>query len=113
MSTLQKGRADRREALFGGQGTVQVYDLLGRARAAPFTAVLSCELDPHGKVGRHVQEEFPEIVIGVEGQGEARVDGEVHPLRSGDVVYLRLGATLAIDNLGDTPLRYLIIKAKG
>lgn len=112
MAQITKGPGDRREALFGGEGAVTVWNLLGRQRALPFTAVLSCELEPKGSVGAHVQQADPEIVIGVEGEGEASVNGEIHPLRSGDVVFLPLGATLAIDNRADAPLRYLIIKAR-
>ncbi len=110
---LEKGRGDRREALFGGDGAVTVWDLLGRAAAEPFVAVLSCELDPGGSVGRHQQTHFPEIVVGLEGDGVAVVDVEPHSLAPGDVVHLPLGAVLAIENLSvETCLRYLIIKAR-
>lgn len=103
----------RREALFGGKGAVVVWDLLGRASADPFTAVLWCALEPGGSVGRHVQEHFPEILIGLDGQGEARVGDTTHPLMPGDVVHLPLGAVLSIENLSsEEPLSYLIIKAR-
>lgn len=102
----------RRDALFGGKGAVYVWDLLGSAGAAPFTAVLYCELEPGGSVGRHRQEEYPELVIGLDGDGEASVDGAPRPLAPGDVVHLPLGAILAITNKSSAePLRYLIVKA--
>lgn len=110
----EKGRGDRREELFGGRGAVSVWNLLGARTAPPFTAVLSCELDPGGSVGRHVQQADPEIVIGLEGDGEATVDEQVWPLGPGDVVHLGHGQVLSITNLSeDAPLRYLIIKARG
>ena len=110
---IEKGTPDVRTALFGGRGAVRVWSLLGGA-APPFTAVLSCELEPSGSVGRHVQQEFPEIVIGIEGAGVARVDERVHPLGPGDLVHLPLGSVLSIENSSsDAPLRYLIIKARG
>lgn len=109
---LDERKAARREALFGGRGAVRVWDLLGARAAAPFTAALFCELDPGGSVGRHVQEEFAELVIGLEGEGEARVDDRAYPLGPGEVVHLPLGAILAIENRAtDRPLRYLIVKA--
>jgi quercetin dioxygenase-like cupin family protein len=81
--------------------------------APPFTAILSCELSPGGSVGPHVQQEFSEVVVGVEGRGEATVDGHAHALFAGDVVHLPLGSVLAIQNFADdAPLRYLIIKAQ-
>jgi quercetin dioxygenase-like cupin family protein len=101
-----------RDALFGGKGTVHVWNLLGPAAAAPFTAVLGCTLVPGGSVGRHRQDEYPEIVIGLEGDGEAEVDGRICGLGPGDVVHLPLGSVLALRNRSDRePLRYLIVKA--
>lgn len=111
---LDDRKAAKREALFGGRGAVRVWDLLGARQAAPFTAALWCELDPGGSVGRHVQEQFPELVIGIEGRGEARVDDRICALGEGDAVHLPLGSVLAITNLSsEVPLRYLIVKAQG
>jgi quercetin dioxygenase-like cupin family protein len=110
--SIEKGPFAVQTGLFGGRGDVRVWSLLD-GEAGPFTAVLSCELSPGGTVGPHVQQEFPEIVIGVEGHGEATVDGHLHALRAGDAVYLPLGSVLTIENrAADTALRYLIIKAR-
>lgn len=101
------------EALFGGTGTVAVWDLLGRLRAPPFSAALSCELEAGGSVGKHVQQRDPEILIGLGGAGEAVVNDAAHPLVPGALVYLAHGQTLSIHNRSKTePLRYLIIKAQ-
>jgi quercetin dioxygenase-like cupin family protein len=103
-----------RDNLFGGEGTVLVWDLLGERMAGPFTAVLSCELEENGRVGAHVQEEYDEIVVGLTGCGEARVSGRAQPFGPGAVVYLPCGASLELVNARDNgPLRYLIIKAPG
>lgn len=100
-------------ALFGGTGTVAVWNLLGHLAAPPFSAVLSCELEPNGVVGKHVQQRDPEIVVGLGGDGEAEVDGQTFALVAGSVVYLAFGQTLSIRNSSQTePLRYLIIKAE-
>jgi quercetin dioxygenase-like cupin family protein len=109
--SIEKGDPSVQRDLFGGRGEVQVWNLLHQA-AGPFTAVLSCALAPGGSVGRHVQERFPELVIGVEGEGEASIDGQATRLSPGDVVYLPLGSILTIENrANDAPLRYLIVKA--
>jgi quercetin dioxygenase-like cupin family protein len=110
---VRKGEATLRRALFGGNGTVAVWDLLGAGAAPPFSAVLSCELEPGGSVGVHRQQRDPEIVIGLAGRGEAEVDGAPHRLAPGDVVYLPFGALLAIRNLSsEESLGYLIVKAE-
>lgn len=102
-----------RESLFGGHGRVLVWDLLRGKPAAPFTAVLSCVLEEHGYVGRHVQQEHDEIVVGLVGYGEARVNGKPQPFGPGAVVYLPLGSALELVNEApDKELRYLIIKAE-
>jgi mannose-6-phosphate isomerase-like protein (cupin superfamily) len=114
--TVRKGPVDVRPALFGGVGEVRVWNLLADHSHTPhpITAVLSCELDPNGHVGRHVQQQFPEIVVGLSGDGEAWVDGKPTPLGEGDVVYLPLGSTLELRNHSSVaPLAYLIIKARG
>jgi hypothetical protein len=104
---------DVRRELFGGKGTVRVWSLTG-VPALPFTAVLACELEAAGSVGPHVQEQFPEIVIGISGSGSASVNGVAAALGAGIVVELARGHTLSIVNeSNDTPLRYLIIKAQG
>ena len=104
---------DVRHDLFGGRGAVKVYNL-DPSPMPPFAAALWCELDPAGVVGRHRQEHFPEIVLGLEGDGEATVDDRTLPLRPGSVVQLPLGSVLALRNRSDdAPLRYLILKARG
>jgi quercetin dioxygenase-like cupin family protein len=113
-TTSSPGRsASVRSNLFGGTGDVRVCSLLD-GDAAPFTAVLWCELTPGGSVGRHVQEEFPEIIIGLDGDGAATVDGALRSLGPGEVVHLPLGAVLSIENRSpERALTYLIVKARG
>jgi quercetin dioxygenase-like cupin family protein len=108
-----RGTPDVRADLFGGSGSVRVWNLLARTTPpAPFTVVLACELDPGGRVGAHRQEHEPELVIGLAGRGRATVDGEPFPLEPHAVVALPLGAVLSIENLSlDEPLSYLILKA--
>ncbi|HET6281093.1 MAG TPA: cupin domain-containing protein [Polyangia bacterium] len=104
---------DRRQRLFGGTGAVLVWNLCDDQPRPPFDAILACELEAGGSVGAHLQEEFAEVVIVVEGEGVARVDGFPMPIKSGAVVQIPLGQTLALDNASPArPLRYLIVKAK-
>lgn len=103
---------DSRSALFGGKNAVRVWSL-DSSPMPPFTALLACELEPDGSVGAHVQQEFPEVVIVIEGRGSATVSGRTVPLHSGVVVSLPQGQTLAIENASSSePLRYLIVKAR-
>ena len=102
-----------RHELFGGQGAVRVWALTATP-ALPFTAVLACELEPAGSVGAHVQEQYPELVIGISGSGTVKVNDVPVAFGAGHVVELAQGHTLAISNGSNLePLRYLIIKAQG
>ncbi len=104
---------DRRERLFGGRGAVLVWSLCDVGPAPPFGAVLACELEAGGSVGAHVQQEFAEVVIVLEGEGVALIGAALRALQPGVVVELALGQTLALENTSPTrPLRYLIVKAK-
>ncbi len=108
---MWNGKPDRRLDLFGGKGEVRVWSLL-RTAMPPFDCALGCELDAGGSVGVHVQEKCSEIIICIEGTGEACVDDEVTTLGPGVVVALPLGRTLALSNTSSThPLRYMIVKA--
>lgn len=107
------GAPSVRSDLFGGTGEVLVWNLLKGKHAPPFKAVLSCALAEGGRVGRHAQEAFDEIVVGLSGYGEVRVDGKAQAFGPGAIAYLPLGATLELINEAqDKPLRYLIIKAE-
>lgn len=99
--------------LFGGVGQVRVASLLHGA-SPPFTAALRCELAPAGRVGSHVQQEFAELVVGVAGEGEAKVNGVPHRLSAARAVHVPFGAVLEIANRSPhEPLDYVIVKARG
>jgi len=102
---------DVREGLFGGRGTVRVWDL-APSPIAPFAAVLACELEAAGSVGMHVQESCDEILVAIEGEGDVQASGRSERFRSGVVIELPVGEMLSISNTSrEEPLRYLIVKA--
>ena len=89
-----------------------VWSLIGPRQLPAFSAVLACELEAGGSVGAHLQQAADEIVVVTDGVGTALVDGEAQALHPGAVVWLPLGAQLAIENGSNAePLLYLIIKA--
>ena len=105
------GSSFQRVDLFGGTGTVTIWNIL-KQEQEPFSAALWCELEVGGFVGAHVQQQDPELVICLSGQGTVKVNGKPRKFITGELVGLPLRATLAIRNEGDEPLKYLIIKAK-
>ena len=100
-----------RSNLFGGKGRVDIWNLLWGRSAPPFAAALWCELEPGGSVGVHVQQEHPEIIVCISGEGQLKAGGELHAMEPGSLAYLPHGERLALRNRGESPLVYLIVKA--
>ena len=110
---LPLGTADKRTNLFGGKGSVFVWDLLKTQPAHPFSAVLFCQLEPGGSVGEHKQQRDPEMVLCLDGDGTIHVNGQLHVMSPLSVAHIPFGSSLAIANTSRAaPLIYLIIKAE-
>jgi mannose-6-phosphate isomerase-like protein (cupin superfamily) len=43
------------------------------------------------------------------GQGTATVGAETAPIRAGDAIPIRVGETKAFENIGTTPLEFLVV----
>jgi len=98
--------------LFGGSGAVDIWNMR-TSNCPPFSASLWCSLEPNGVVGRHRQQDDPEIVICIAGEGVAMIGKTAHVMVSGVMLYLAFGQVLSIENKSDVEsLDYLIIKAK-
>jgi oxalate decarboxylase/phosphoglucose isomerase-like protein (cupin superfamily) len=98
--------------LFGGSGAVDIWNLR-TSNCPPFSASLWCSLEPSGVVGRHRQQDDPEIVICIAGEGVATVGKTEHAMVTGVMLYLPYGQVLSIENKSaEESLDYLIIKAK-
>jgi len=104
---------EKRSNLFGGHGDVLIWNLMGARQMVPFSALMLCELSAGGTVGSHVQQTSHEMLLVVDGEGEATVGKTTHPLQPHVVIHLPLGETLALKNTSpNAGLRYLIIKAR-
>ena len=102
-----------RKDLFGGSGRVRIWNLISNQQnQIPFTASLWCSLEGHGFVGPHKQQECPEIIICLSGNGTVKVQQISHDFQVGVQVYLPLGSVLSIKNTSGEELEYLIIKAE-
>ena len=102
-----------RRDLFHGKGEVKIWNMLSPNTLDPFKTVLWCELEPKGKVGRHVQQHYPEVLICLSGEGRVTLGLVEHIFITGVCLTLPLGEVLQIVNHDDAPLSYLIVKAEG
>ncbi|HEX6970151.1 MAG TPA: cupin domain-containing protein [Micromonosporaceae bacterium] len=61
-------------------------------------------IPPGGEIGDEVHPEIDQILTFVSGVGEAHVDGEVRPVRQGDLVAVPAGTRHNFVNTGPNPL---------
>ena len=64
-----------------------------------------------GEIGEEVHDATDQVLIFVEGRGEAQVDGEASVIGPNDLVFVRAGMRHNFINTGDTPLRLITIYA--
>jgi quercetin dioxygenase-like cupin family protein len=82
-----------------GEGNVVMFDWI---------------VEPHARVpARHFHESADEIVYGLEGTLTTTVDGKVHEVRAGDVVFVHRGAVHQHENVHDEVAKVLIVLTPG
>jgi mannose-6-phosphate isomerase-like protein (cupin superfamily) len=64
-----------------------------------------------GEIGDEVHPETDQLLLFVEGSGEARLDGDVSPFGANDLVFVRSGTRHNFVNTGDRPLRLITVYA--
>ena len=62
-----------------------------------------------GEIGEEVHEDVDQILLFLEGEGEAVLEGERSPVAPDDLVYVKAGTRHNFVNLGPGPLRLLTI----
>ncbi len=75
------------------------------------TQLVAMKLEPGEEIGEEVHEDGDQIVLIVEGEGEAVLDGERAPLRAGQAVVIPGGTRHNVINAGSEPLRLLTVYA--
>jgi mannose-6-phosphate isomerase-like protein (cupin superfamily) len=73
--------------------------------------VVVMTIPPGGEIGDEVHPETDQLLLFVDGRGEARLDGEVSPVGPNDLVFVRSGTRHNLVNPGDRPLRLITVYA--
>jgi quercetin dioxygenase-like cupin family protein len=73
---------------------------------APFYNLRMIEIAPGGNTPDHAHDNEHENFV-VEGEGEVMVEGTLHPVAAGDVIFIPPGARHQYRNAGDTTFRFL------
>jgi quercetin dioxygenase-like cupin family protein len=91
----------------GAQGCA-IRWLVGEEQGAPNFAMRQFEVAVGGHTPQHTHPYEHEVFV-LEGQGVVLAGDVPHPLRSGDVVYVRPAELHQFRNTGNTPLKFLCL----
>jgi len=91
-----------------GSRGCRVRWLVGEPQGAPNFAMRQFEVEPGGHTPRHFHDYEHEIFV-LEGSGTVLEGDEEHPLRAGDVVFVRPGEVHQFRNTGAAPLKFLCL----
>jgi mannose-6-phosphate isomerase-like protein (cupin superfamily) len=73
--------------------------------------VVVMTIEPGGEIGTEVHSTTDQVLLFVEGRGEAVLDGQAREVAENDLVFVRAGTEHNFLNRGDAPLRLITIYA--
>jgi len=73
--------------------------------------VVAMTIPPGGEIGEEVHEHVDQVLIFVEGKGDAILEGERKPIDENDLVFVKAGSRHNFINTGPDPLRLVTIYA--
>jgi mannose-6-phosphate isomerase-like protein (cupin superfamily) len=66
-------------------------------------------IPPGGEIGEEVHPDTDQLLIFVDGSGEARLDGEASKVGPNDLVFVHAGTRHNFVNTGESPLRLITV----
>jgi mannose-6-phosphate isomerase-like protein (cupin superfamily) len=73
--------------------------------------VVVMTIPPEGEIGEEVHPDTDQVLVFVDGRGEAQLDGQASEVGPNDLVFVRAGTRHNFLNRGDVPLRLITIYA--
>ena len=73
--------------------------------------VVVMTIAPGSEIGEEVHTESDQVLVFVDGQGEAQLDGVSSPVGPNELVFVRAGTSHNFINTGDAPLRLITVYA--
>ena len=71
----------------------------------PHSQVVLMSVEPGSEIGDEVHEDVDQVLVFVDGTGEAVVDGQTSGVEPGDMVFVPAGTRHNFVNRGDAPLK--------
>jgi len=91
-----------------GSRDCRIRVLVGGREGAPNFAMRQFEVAPGGHTPKHFHDYEHEVFV-LEGNGVAMEGEQEHPLKAGDVVFVRPNEVHQFRNTGDAPLKFLCL----
>ena len=73
--------------------------------------VVVMTIPPGGEIGEEVHSDTDQVLMFVDGRGEARLAGQTSQIGANDLVFVRAGTRHNFVNTGDEPLRLITVYA--
>lgn len=73
--------------------------------------VVLMTIPPGDEIGEEVHSDTDQVLLFLDGQGEARLDGKTSPVKANDLVLVRAGTRHNFVNTGPEPLRLITVYA--
>jgi len=101
MQTQQGSRVDIMEA-------ARTNDAFRReVITGTYEQIVVMTIPPGGEIGEEVHPDTDQVLIFVDGEGEARLESETSPVRPNDLVFVRAGTRHNFVNTGPQQLRLI------
>ena len=73
--------------------------------------LVAMTIPPGGEIGEEVHDEVDQVLIFVDGTGDAVLEGDRTPIDANDLVFVKAGTRHNFVNTGERPLRLITIYA--
>lgn len=103
------------------QGSKSQVDIVRAARendafrrvvlTGEYEQVVVMTIPPGGAIGEEVHQDTDQVLAFIDGEGEARLDGETSQFGANDLVFVRAGIRHDFINTGAGPLRLVTVYA--
>jgi mannose-6-phosphate isomerase-like protein (cupin superfamily) len=91
--------------------TRENQDFRREVATADHSQVVVMTIPPHEEIGEEVHEGIDQLLVFVDGDAEAIIEGESSPVRAGQAVLVPGGTRHNFRNRGNTPLRLWTVYA--
>ena len=97
-------KTEVKEKMRGGEGAAHFYHLVDCEKEKNVRMMAEITLQPGNSIGRHTHESEAEYYFILSGSGVVNDNGTDTPVKAGDAVITKDGASHSIKNNGSVPL---------